>query len=141
MTPDPQSPEPGGEEQMLCPSCLEPNDPDTKYCRGCGAPIGPTAALGPWEQTQAQGFAIRQATTSERPRFILVLGVWLIFFPTALGSALLLFMTVKDSTWQVGEKLWMVAWLGGLVLSVALIWRSTTNYFARKTGRKDESAA
>ena len=126
---------------MLCTSCLHPNDPGAKYCQSCGAPLGPTAAWGPWEQTQAEGFAIRQATTTERPRLILVLGIWLIFFPILIGSALLLCMTVKDTGWEVGDKVTMVICLGFLVLSTALLYRSTANYRKHKTRHTDDTAA
>ena len=139
MLPDPQTPEAGEQERMLCTSCLHPNEPDAKYCQSCGAPLGPTAAWGPWEQTQAEGFAIRQATTTERPRLILVLGVWLIFLPMWIVSALLLFiMTVKDTSWDVEDKYWMVIWLGALVLSTALLYRSTANYRRHKLRKTDD---
>src|SRR6185369_15771399 len=128
MPPDQNSPESAEEERMLCTSCLHPNDPDAKYCQSCGAPIGSTAAWGPWEQTQAQGFAIRQATTTERPRLILVLGIWLIFFPMWIVSALLLCTTVQDTDWEVGDGVSMVIYLSFLVLSTALLYRSTANY-------------
>jgi len=118
---------------MICPSCHHPNHPDTKYCESCGAPLGPTAAWEPWEQTQAEGFAIRQATTSERPRLILVLGIWLIFCPMWITSALVLGVTVKDTDWQAGDVLTMVICLGLLVLSTALLYRSTANYRRRKS--------
>lgn len=124
---------------MLCTSCLHPNDPDTKYCWSCGAPIGPTAAWGPWEQTQAQGFAFRQATTTESPRLILVLGIWVIFFPVWVVSALLLFMTVKDTDWQIREKVMMIILLGALLLSTALLYQSTVNYRRHKTRQTDDS--
>ena len=138
MLQDLQTPESGEQERMLCTSCLHPNEPDAKYCQSCGAPLGPTAAWGPWEQTQAEGFAIRQATTTERPRLILVLGVWLLFFPMWIVAALLLFiMTVKDTSWDVEDKYWMVIWLGALALSTALLYRSTANY-RRYTLRKTD---
>ena len=123
---------------MICTSCHQPNHPDTKYCQGCGAPLGPTAAWGPWEQTQAEGFAIRQATTTERPRLILVLGIWLIFLPMWIASALILCVTVKDTDWQVGDKVTMVVCLGFLILSTALLYRSTANYRTHKSTHIDE---
>jgi len=141
LPPDPNTTESREEERMLCTSCLHPNDPDTKYCRNCGAPIGPTAAWGPWEQTQAEGFAIRQATTTERPRLILVLGVWLIFFPIWLGSTLLLGITTMNTDWEFGDKLTMVVCLGFLVLSTALLYRSTVNYRLHKSPPVDDTEA
>jgi len=126
---------------MLCTSCLHPNDPDAKYCQSCGAPIGSTAAWGPWEQTQAQGFAIRQATTTERPRLILVLGIWLIFFPMWIVSALLLCTTVQDTDWEVGDGVSMVIYLSFLVLSTALLYRSTANYRKHKSRHTNDTAA
>jgi hypothetical protein len=126
-------PESAQGETMICTSCLHPNHPDTKYCQSCGAPLGPTSAWGPWEQTQAEGFGIRQATTAERPRLILVLGIWLIFCPMWIASALVLGVTVKDTDWQANDVLTMAICLGFLLLSTALMYRSTANYRRHKS--------
>ncbi len=125
---------PGSSERewMICPSCHHPNDPDTKYCESCGAPLGPTAAWGPWEQTQAEGFAFRQATSTDRPKLILVLGTWLVFFPVGIASIVMLWVTVKDTDWRMGDRLTMVICLGLLALSSVLIYRSSANYWRHR---------
>jgi hypothetical protein len=64
---------------------------------------------------------------------ILVLGIWLIFCPMWITSALVLGVTVKDTDWQAGDVLTMVICLGLLVLSTALLYRSTANYRRRKS--------
>jgi hypothetical protein len=133
-------------EWLLCPVCQHENHPDIKCCLGCGAPLGATAAWGPWEQTQAQGFAIRQATTTERPRKVLVIGVWLLFFPVWLGSAAAL--TAVVLRWQSRPD-WAVTaltFLGQWLLATALLYRCTINYLrhnsspARSQNDSGESA-
>jgi hypothetical protein len=125
---------------MICTSCHHPNHPDTKYCGGCSAPLGPTAAWGPWEQTQAEGFAIRQATTAERPRLILVLGIWLIFGTMWIVAALILWVAIRSAEWQADDVLMMIVCLGVLVLSTALLYRSTANYRRRKSAQTHDNS-
>ena len=71
----------------------------------------------------------------------MVLGVWLIFFPIWIGSGLLLWVTVKDTDWQVSDKLTMVICLGFLALSTALLYRSTANYRRHKSKQPEDTAA
>lgn len=125
---------------MICTSCHQLNDPNAKYCQGCGAPIGLTSALGPWEQTLAQGFAIRQAATTDRPRPILVLGVWLIFLPTAVASAFTLWLVYRSTDWGLPDEVRMAASLGMLILALALLYQSAANYARRHHSQVDKKA-
>ncbi|MDB6024405.1 MAG: hypothetical protein JWM68_628 [Verrucomicrobiales bacterium] len=112
------------EEMKLCLSCMFPNDPDVHFCAKCGAPMTSYAAIGPVEQLLAEGHGYRQA--AERPRkFIVVLGVWIIFGGTAISGAELLFIG-RDMGWQ-----YVV--VGGFFLPVSLmmIWKTTWGYFTR----------
>lgn len=133
-------PESGEPETMICTSCHQLNDPNAKYCQGCGAPIGLTSAWGPWEQTLAQGFAIRQAATTDRPRPILVLGVWLIFLPTAAASAFTFWLVYRSTDWGLPDEVKMAASLGMLLLALALLYQSAANYARRHHSQDDKKA-
>ena len=65
-------------EQELCIECMAGNRPGSHFCCKCGAPLTSYAATGPFESLFAEGHIYRKAT--DRPhRFIIVLGIWLIF--------------------------------------------------------------
>ena len=80
-TPEDSIPElPNSGETVVCTTCHTLNVPDVAFCRRCGAPIGFISTIGPLETAYAEGFAYRQAVQG-RPKFIVVVGIWLIFFP------------------------------------------------------------
>ena len=70
---------------------MAPNEAESDFCCECGAPLSSFATLCPFECLFAEGFIYRQAT--ERPRkFIVVLGLGLIFAPMGwMGGMLLCF--------------------------------------------------
>lgn len=109
--------------KQLCRSCTIPNETNAHFCVKCGAPLSSYATMGPWETILAQGFIYREA--AERPRrFIVVLGIWLIFLPQAFGGSA--FILVGSSIF--GELI-----AGVLVfISVGIIGRTTWNYFSTK---------
>lgn len=70
-------------EEMLCPHCLRPVDPISHFCNACGGPTSGHSAIDPMGQVYTAGHAYRAAT--DRPtKFIIVLGIWLIFAPGVL---------------------------------------------------------
>ncbi len=119
----PQLPADPGEKQ-LCVSCMAPNDPAAHFCAKCGAPLSSYASTGPFEHLFAEGHVYRQAV--ERPRrFIVVLGVWLIFGTMALAGVAVVF---------IGREMGFQYFLAGaffLAISLLMIWKTTRNYFAR----------
>ena len=133
-----QNPPPPDEtdEKQLCVSCAFPNEASAHFCVQCGAPLTSYASTGPMEHIFAEGAAYRQA--SARPRNLtVVLGMWLIFGMPGLAG---LIFVVSRNTGIVATT------VGGfaLVISVALIWRTTRNYLARKktdADRDDNSSA
>ncbi len=115
-------------EKQLCVSCLCPNEPEAHFCAKCGAPLTSYAATGPFESLFAEGHVYRQAT--ERPRrFIVVLGIWIIFGAFALTGVVLVAVGRADGFGRVlvGALL--------LALSLVIIAKTTRNYF---TGRRSD---
>ena len=117
------------DDQPLCISCLHPNPEEIHFCEKCGAPLDSYASTAPFEQIYSQGHVFR-ATTHGRPRFIVVLGVWLIFFPVVLSAVILGPLSLSYSG----------SWLGALVftaigiLSGTFIFQSTKRYLASRHG-------
>ena len=114
-------------ENQLCVSCMFPNEAEAHFCAKCGAPLTSYAATGPFESLFAEGHVYRQA--AENPRsFIVVLGMWILF--GALGLIGVLFVAVdRDSGFG-----YVLSGAFLLVLSLAVIARTTCNYFTGKKG-------
>ena len=81
-------------ESAVCPTCHTLNVPDVTFCQRCGAPIGFISTIGPLETAYAEGFAYRRAVEG-RPQFIVVVGIWLIFFPSSSQASVSVFQSSK----------------------------------------------
>jgi hypothetical protein len=122
----------GAGEKQLCTACLFPNEPTAHFCTKCGAPISSYVAIAPFESAFAQGYVFRQA--AERPGSLVVfVGIWLIFGSLALtGLALVTFS--RDTGY--GD---FVVGTFMLLISSAIIWKTTRNYVSRKAvGRRSD---
>lgn len=115
--------------KKLCPGCLAPNDPAANFCAKCGAPLTPYAAIGPFENIQAQGYIYRRA--AERPgSIIVVIGIWAIFGMMFLAG--LAFVIVShQSSHKVNFGTAIIA-ASLTVISPIMIWKTTRNYFGSK---------
>jgi ribosomal protein L40E len=114
---------PESEGKQLCKSCAALNEPDADFCMKCGAPLSAYSTMGPFEMIFAQGFIYREA--AERPRrFIVVLGIWLIFLPQAIGGVVMI-GSDPGLFWEI---------MGGAIIfiSLAIIGRTTSNYLAER---------
>lgn len=133
MSFEPHQESPEADEKQLCIGCTFPNEPSAHFCAKCGAPLTSYAATGPFEGRLAEGYVYRQA--AERPRsLIVVLGVWLIFGTFAFSGIGICFIGQN-----LGSLLQIVCGLIGLI-SVAVVWKTTRNYFSRrKTDEKHDA--
>lgn len=118
-------PHPQGGENVVCPSCLLSNSKDAAFCADCGAPIGMVAAIDPIQHIHAEGFAYRSAVDGA-PKPIVLIGIWLIFAPMAIGMLLLMITVRTDSTLAAIIPLLFTA------VSIAVLYRATKNYVSKR---------
>ncbi|MEQ9460847.1 MAG: hypothetical protein RIG82_07840 [Phycisphaeraceae bacterium] len=78
----------GDEGGGLCPHCLAAVGRFDHFCPECARPITAHASTGPLEQVYAAGSAYRGAVDGS-PRFVVVLGLWLVFAPGIVVSCLM----------------------------------------------------
>lgn len=110
-------------ERQLCLKCLVPNDVSAHFCSECGAPLSSYAATAPFEHILAEGHTYRQAAESPRS-IIVVLGVWLIFGSMALLGIFQLLISRELGAVSIIISAFL------LLVSSAIIWKTTTNYLA-----------
>ena len=114
-------------ESALCVYCLCPNRPDAYWCERCGAPLGATATFGPLESALAVGFAYRAAVRG-RPKFFVLLSVWVLCFPSLLANAVTLSIVISSGAdLFVGTIELCLCIIGGAV-SAAMLYQVTNNY-------------
>ncbi|HQU82321.1 MAG TPA: hypothetical protein PKY59_04310 [Pyrinomonadaceae bacterium] len=125
-------------ETVVCMSCLAPNDAENDFCAECSAPISTTSTLDPLKTIRAEAVIFDKAATTSKPKFIILLGVWILFFPALIGSLFMIFTTVAMGSGFGG---FLIFWIGvGLALiSLILLFRVTRNYFAFKTEKIEEN--
>jgi ribosomal protein L40E len=129
-------------ESAVCPTCHTLNLPEVTFCRRCGAPIGFISTIGPLEAAYAEGFAYRRAVEG-RPQFIIVVGIWLLFFPSlvaSIGFSLSILKTGMDGIGGfVGLIRFFLFWIcvGFGVISALMLYRVTRNYLIIRKRKSD----
>jgi len=124
------------EEQQLCISCLAPNEPEAHFCKKCGAPLDSYSATAPFERTLAQGYAFRAAVTG-KPRLIVVIGMWILFFPAVCVGIIGLYAAL---TRQTPLQFSLISLVIGCIGSI-LIYKTTKNYFFPPYKNSEQDAA
>jgi hypothetical protein len=124
MSSEPEPNVSDAEEMQLCISCTAPNNPSAHFCAKCGAPLTSYASTGPFESIFAEGSVYRSAV--ERPqKLVVVLGIWLLFGPVTLGGVMI--ASFSDESFMI-----RVMGIGLAAISIAMLWKTTRNYLARK---------
>ena len=113
-------------ESIACTNCLHENDDFRDFCEKCGAPISAYAAFTPMGRIQTEGFAYRQAT-SQPNKPIVVFGMYLTFLPLAIGS-----LVMVAESFASKDYLWMAIFVAVEALSIAMLYKTTSNFVANK---------
>jgi len=114
------------ENPAICPSCLTPNKAFEAFCQNCGAPIGGIATLDPIQSIHTQGFMLRKAV-DERPRLIVLVGMWILFFPALLGSVYAASRLIRVGG-GLANFIFFWAFVGLGYASIVILYRVTKNY-------------
>ena len=120
---------------LVCPSCAARNFPDADFCRSCGAPLGDTATVDP--ETSVRPAPWRRRRASSKPlRLITVVEWWLGLGPCLIVFPYFLAQQLADST-EIGvyEVMELLVGFLFLVLSGAVLYRITVNYWSRPKQR------
>lgn len=125
-------------ELIVCMSCLAPNDERTDFCEKCGTPLSTTSTLDPLKVIRAEGFALGKATTTARPKFIIVLGVWVLLFPSLLTSV---FIAISQALYGAEFFGFVFFWgaVAWTVFASVVLYRITRNYLSIPPAPIDES--
>ena len=128
------------QETMLCPACLAQNLPTARFCWKCDAPLDGLAVFGPLEQTRAQRFIFHRAATGPSG-LLVVLGIWVLFAPVAVGFFLLALPFCPTLGSFVDVVPGMAVALLWAILSGAFVWRVTANYIRRRRAPPPKAVA
>ncbi len=119
---------------IICMSCMAPNDKSDDFCQNCRASLATTSTLDPLQTIQNEGSLWRKAT-SERPKFIVVLGMWVLFLPWIVGTIVIEASIIIN--WDGFSSL-IFFWIGVALFLIALnmLFTVTKNYLTmpEKTG-------
>jgi hypothetical protein len=126
--PDPEPDVSPAEEIALCISCLFPNSPEAAWCKRCGAAISPTVTITMPDAALTVGCVYRNAVRGHPKPFVLM-GVWLLFFPTLVFSLLAMLSALADRT--NGLAAFFTFWVSvyHILVSCVLLYRVTWNHF------------
>ena len=115
------------DQKIACLSCLAENHAAESFCRKCGAPIGATATLDPLKAIHAQGYLFRTALKG-RPRFIVLLGIWIMFLPVLVVSVSVALYLISNRS-RPSDVVFFWAMAGLSYVSFVVLYKVTRNYF------------
>jgi hypothetical protein len=124
-------------ERIVCPSCAALIGANEVFCPECNAPISLIANADPLQSIRTEGFLLGKATEG-KPKPIVLIGVWVMFFPGLIISALVSFSIIYGGS-GTGASGFLFFW-GGIGLSVVfavILFKVTRNYL-RKSDANDE---
>jgi len=137
----------------VCPHCLTPVGQFDHFCPKCAGPITAIASFDPMGQIYSTGRAYQRAVTG-RPRFFVVLAMWLIFGPQVVtllfgicaislvrGSDRYGFMGSRQVTFYGNEVLALLLMLGFLALYSAILWKVTVRWVRARGKPEDDGQA
>ena len=111
---------------LVCMRCMTPNADSDEFCQNCRAPLGETSGLDPVQSIRDEGFLLREAASGS-PRFLVVAGTWILFFPWIIGTIALEASII--SNWDGFPS--FIFFLGGIALflfAVKMLYAVTKNY-------------
>ena len=114
-------------ETFVCFSCMRPNDADARFCQYCNTPISQGSSNDPLQLAHTEGLIYRRAVES-KPKLVVVLGVWIIFFPGVIASLIGVPLIAFEGQGTIGFVLF---WLGIITggFSFLMLYKVTKNYF------------
>ena len=126
------------DDGLKCGSCQTLNEPFVVFCVECGAPIQrpqtPDATTtAPAEEKPFPGKLMR------RPRLIVVIGLWMLCFPSMILSAIISIDIIVN--YRKSSNI-VFFWLAGgtFLLTAFILFRVTKNYLTLPAVRKSLSA-
>jgi len=134
MKSDPRTHSPFMDEDV-CPACLHPFGPRTAFCSACGAPVGMVANIDPIQHIYSEGYGYRSAADGP-PRLIVVIGIWMLFFPLALAGPAVILM--GEWSMPAMERVYLMILSA---ISVVLVYRVTANYLVKSKAAQAAAAA
>ena len=126
---------PEGGDRIVCPGCLTEQNEGPHFCVACGAPLTAFAAVGPFERIHAQGYAYRRATSGPTS-LIVVIGMWLICFPSIIAATAVI--TTLPAAGTIGILSMMLV---GIFCAAygTLLYRVTKNYIQSQKSKGDDT--
>jgi hypothetical protein len=115
-------------ETILCVSCMKENDKNAVYCRYCNAAAGLTNNPDPLQRLAHEG-AVYSRAVERKPNRIVLIGVWLLFFPVLVFCAISAVSLAVGG--EAGSLSFVLFWVLIIVsfFSLTMIYKVTRNYF------------
>ena len=119
------------ERYVICRSCQALNASFETVCDECGGPLGATRTL---DQSPAGDSHLRKA---RRLKPLVLLGIWMIFFPMFLSNAYAAFYWATHRHGTLAEFIFFWGATGLTLLSFCVLFWASRKFFAARS--KDES--
>ena len=122
-------------EEILCPSCLSPNDKNAQYCIKCNTPIGNSATIDPVLSAISEGRGISDGV-NKPSKFIIVFGVWFLFLPCVAAFLYFSIIGFIENYSNIGILMSILCGLISLLFGFIIL-KTTYMYLKNKKNTKN----
>lgn len=116
-------------EVIVCPACGLQIGAANVFCPNCGAPLSLLAHVDPIQSIRTEGLMYAKAIDA-KPKFIILVGIWVIFLPVLIGSLMLSGSIIIGGIGS-GMSGFIFFWAGIALAAVSfvMLFKVTRNYF------------
>jgi hypothetical protein len=115
----------------ICPSCLAPVERLQDFCIECGSPLTSHAEIDPIGRIHSMGYTFAKATSGSASRVVLI-GIWCIFAVPVVFLFFAIGVFGLPDEQGLSLILRMVLLLGIVSLYIAIVIKTTRNYYRKK---------
>jgi hypothetical protein len=118
-------------DEHLCFSCGLPIGADDRFCRHCNMPVGILMGNDPLQSAHMDGVFYARAI-DRRPKLVVVIGMWVLFFPVAVLAAFVVVALLVNFTQNgfIGALIFLIALAIAYYLS-KMLFTVTRNYLKK----------
>lgn len=121
-------------QSVLCLSCFKPNDGAAVFCRYCNAALALTNNSDHLQRIAGEG-AVYSKAVEGKPKPVVLIGVWLLFFPLLILCGMSAIALAFGN--EGGSVPFLMFWVSaiGAFFSLTMLYKVTGNYFKNDDGK------
>jgi len=123
-----------------CVYCGRGNSDDAAHCAGCGTAEFVVSDVPSPIKPEGETSIERNAVVRDRPKFVIVLGIWAMYLPGLAASIFVLFSVLAGNIVGARGFYCFLLSLGGCVFCTYMLYRVVKNYNMHKKRAAEDTS-